>query len=175
MNHMSRQPNVDNEKVGLISWSAGGVAHAMMQTQNDQIDVLVSLDGAMGYAYGDAYLRDSPFFDSTRVNVPFFHAHGLAPAQYEVKKSFTFFESWATSDAYLVTLDELSHGDFMSRIVIQHMALGTERADRITAGYANLAKATLAFLDAHLRLRPGAQEQLMELNNVEGMSVVHRP
>lgn len=175
LNYMYTVPGVDSHKLGLVSWSVSGVSQALLQMQNTDVDVLVSLDGATGYLYGTQMIRESIYYDSAAVTVPYFHAHGKAPAQYEVVKDFTHFDSLASSDAYLLSFEHLDHATFRSQSVIEHLLMKTERAPLVVADYDFLSQAVLAFLDAYLKKIWGAEDQLMQIGEHPSVTVLRKP
>lgn len=144
-------PNVDGDRLALLAWSVGGVSQALMQMQNSDVDALVSLDSGSGYLYGTQMMRESTFFDSTAMSVPYLHAHGLAPAHYEVEKDFTLYESWCMSKAWLLTFEHLSHADFRSHTVTERMLMDPEGSRMLVESFRFLSKIVLRFLDEHVK------------------------
>ncbi len=71
LSHLFAWPSVDRGKLGLLSWSVGGVSHALLQMRNPDVDAVVSLDGATGYAYGKELIRSSIFFAEQGITVPY--------------------------------------------------------------------------------------------------------
>jgi dienelactone hydrolase len=166
-------PPVDRSRVGLAAWSVGGVAQALMAMRNPDVDVLVSLDGATGYAYGLEMLRAAIDFNERGVSVPYLHAHGLAPARYEVEKDFTVFESLTAGPALLLTFPDLSHADFTSQGVLERWAVDPAASARLVEVYSILIEAVRRFLDASFDDPSGALEALeVWLGDSEVQSIV---
>ncbi len=163
LSHLFAWPSVDRDKLGLLAWSVGGVSHALMQMRNPDVDAVVSLDGATGYAYGKEMVSASVFFDQQGISVPYLHATGLMPGQYEVEKDFSFYHSLATGVRYLLTFEHLAHADFAAKILFERQLLDAESSGPATEGYAALARAVRGFLDAYVRRDTGAEERFLTL------------
>jgi hypothetical protein len=54
---MHDYPEVSDGRIGLVAWSLGGVAQALLQMKNPDVGAVVSLDAATGYAYGEKLSR----------------------------------------------------------------------------------------------------------------------
>ncbi len=152
LNYAYRLPNVDADKLALASWSVGGVAQALLQMQNTEVDALLSLDGATGYEYGRDLMKQSPWFDYKKMNVPYLHLHGELPPRYNVPKNFAFYDSLAVADAYLLSFKKLLHADFVSSYgAAQHTLIKTERSAEAIASYTIVCQYALNFLNAYLK------------------------
>jgi dienelactone hydrolase len=171
INHMYSWSNVDRNKLGFVSWSVGGVSQALTQMQNTDVDAFVSIDGATGYLYGIQMIRESVLFDSSAVTIPYYHAHGNAPAQYEVTKDFSYYDSLVSSDAFLLTFDNLNHSNFRSQAVVEDFSLNVNNIDLIVNDYKILCESVLAFLDAYIKFKQDAKTQLMEFEKLESITV----
>ncbi len=163
LSHLLAWPSVDRDRLGLVAWSVGGVSHALMQMRNPDVDAVVSLDGATGYAYGKEMVSSSVFFDEKGISVPYFHATGLKPGRYEVEKDFSFFHTLSTGARYLLTFEHLAHADFAAKILFEQQLMAAGGADAAAEGYAVLARAVRGFLDAHVRRDAEAEERFLTL------------
>lgn len=161
LDHLLASPSVDRARVALAGWSVGGVAQALMEMRNPDVGALVSIDGATGYAYGLSMLRAAIDYDTAGVSVPYFHAHGLAPARFEVEKNFTVFDSLATGPAVLLTFPDLGHADFASLALLERRAVDPEGSARSVEAYGVLLEAVRRFLDASFE-DPGDVAGVME-------------
>ena len=110
---MSKQPNVDASRIGLIAWSFSGLAAAHLQTRSSSVKAVVSLDAATGYQYGKEILDSSKQLEMNKTLVPFLHLHGLA-GQSRVPKNFDFFNTYQSREKKLVEFKNLQHSDFIS-------------------------------------------------------------
>ncbi len=161
LSHLFAWPSVDREQLGLVSWSVGGVSQALMQMRNPDVDAVVSLDGATGYAYGKEMASASVFFDPKGISVPYLHATGLMPGQYEVEKDFSFFHSLATGMRFLLTFEHLAHADFAAQLLFERQLMDPDGSGPASEGYAVLARAVRGFLDAYVRHDTEAEERFL--------------
>ena len=111
---MHDDPRADIGRLGLVAWSLGGVAQALLQMKNPSVAALVSLDAATGYAYGEKLLEASIFFEPRRATAAFFHATNSREDTSAVAKSFRYFDDIAAGPAYLLTLEGAAHSEFTS-------------------------------------------------------------
>jgi hypothetical protein len=158
LSHLFTWPSVDRERLGLISWSVGGVSQALLQMRNPDVDAVVSLDSATAYAYGKEMLSASIFFDEKGITVPFFQATGELPGRFEVEKDFSFYES-AQEARYFLSLEHLAHADFAAHLLLTRNLMQTASGPA-SEGYAILIEAVQGFLEAYVRRQAGAEEKL---------------
>ncbi|MEK7727408.1 MAG: hypothetical protein AAB354_03285 [candidate division KSB1 bacterium] len=152
LNYAYRLPHVDADKLALASWSVGGVAQALLQMQNTDVDALLSLDAATGYEYGRDLMKASPWFDYKKMRVPYLHMHGELPPRYNVPKNFEFYDSLAVAEAYLLSFKKLLHADFTASYgAAQHTLIKTERSAEAIASYEIVCQYALNFLNAYLK------------------------
>ncbi len=161
LSHLFAWPSVDREKLGLVSWSVGGVSHALMQMRNPDVDAVVSLDGATGYAYGKEMIRSSIFFAEPGITVPYLQTTGLMPGRYEVEKDFSFYHSGSTGARYLLSFEHLAHADFAANLLLVRTLMDPETSGPAAESYATLAQVVKRFLDAYVRHDAGAEERFL--------------
>ena len=173
LNYAYRLPNVDADKLALASWSAGGVAQALLQMQNTEVDALLSLDAATGYEYGRDLMKQSPWFDLKKMNVPYLHMHGELPPRYNVPKNFEFYDSLAVAAAYLLAFRKMVHSDFIASYgFVQHTLIKSERGAEANASYKVVCQYALNFLNACLKSDQRAQAFLRQTPASLGLSEV---
>lgn len=173
INHAHGFPYADMNKLAFASWSVGGVAQALLQMQNSEIDALLSLDAATGYEYGRDLLRQSPWFDLKKMNVPYLHMHGELPPRYNVPKNFEYYDSLSVADAYLLSFKKLLHSDFISSYgVALHTLVKSERSAETIASYKIVCQYALNFLNAYLKDNERAKEFLRQTPASNGTAEV---
>lgn len=152
VNYAYHLPYVEANQLAFASWSVGGVAQALMQMQNTDIDALLSLDAATGYEYGRDLMKASPWFDLKKMNVPYLHMHGELPPRYNVPKNFEFYDSLAVADAYLLAFKKMVHSDFIASYgFVQHTLIKSERGAEALASYKVVCQYALNFLNAYVK------------------------
>lgn len=173
LNYAYRLPNVDANKLAFASWSVGGVAQALLQMQNTDVDALLSLDAATGYEYGRDLMKASPWFDWKKMAVPYLHLHGELPPRYNVPKNFEFYDSLAVADAYLLTFKKMLHSDFVSSYgLVAHTLVKSERSAEAIASYKVVCQVALNFLNAYLKGDQRAKDFLRQTPAALGLSEV---
>jgi len=171
INYATQLPFADADKLALASWSVGGVAQALLQMRNSDVDALIGLDAATGYEYGRDLLKQSAFLDFKKMNVPYLHMHGEAPVRYNVPKNFEFYDSLAVADAYLLTFKQLAHADFLPCYrAVPHSILKTDRSAAVIAGFKVLSQYVLNFLNAYLKHERSALEFMRQTPASNGTS-----
>lgn len=145
MGYMKRQPYVLYDHMGLVAWSVGGVAQALLQMRNGEADVMISLDGATGYEYGKNMLKESIFFSRKSFTIPYVHVTGGLEGRFKVPKNFEFYDSLNTQ-AYFVTLSQLNHADFLSQT-----RFISGQSEQKKQSLENLHGFMLDFLNAYLK------------------------
>ena len=150
---MSKQPNVDASRIGLIAWSFSGLAAAHLQTRNPNVKAVVSLDAATGYQYGKEILDLSREYDVNKTNIPFLHLHGLA-GQSRVAKNFDFFNTYQSKRKKLLEFRNLQHSDFISLFGIGVRYAKKENNEMTTSEIRQANLAIKEFLNAYLKKSP---------------------
>ncbi|KAA0226055.1 hypothetical protein EDS67_21055 [candidate division KSB1 bacterium] len=173
LNYAHRLPNVDAGKLALASWSVGGVAQALLQMQNADVDAILSLDAATGYEYGRDLLRQSPWFDLKKMTVPYLHMHGELPQRYNVPKNFEYFDSLSVAEAYMLSFKKLVHADFIASYgAVSHTLTKSERSVEAVESYKIVCQYALNFLSAYLKDDNRAKEFLRQTPSSLGLAEV---
>lgn len=173
---------VDAEKIATMGFSFGGLSNVLAQMQNEHIDATICLDGSVKYQYDT--LKQSPFFDLNKVDVPFIHM-----AQKEIPKEvletdnidpslntdFLFYDEITKSDAYKLQFNELTHLNFNSlSILFEHRDKRQDSSDvQIMSSYQLLTTYVLNFLNAYLKKDAQALAYLQESPESKSASVGH--
>ena len=154
---------VGDGRLGLVAWSLGGVAQALLQMKNTDVGAVVSLDAATGYAYGEKLLESSLFFQPQRATAAFLHATDSRESG-QVPKSFRYFDEVARGRSYLLTIEGATHAEFTSlanvvplRVAPHESREGSEEA---LERYRRLCLYVRRFLDASLKSDGSAAEFL---------------
>jgi dienelactone hydrolase len=158
---MHDYPETDAGSLGLVAWSFGGVAQALLSMKNPDVAAVVSLDAATGYAYGQKLLEGSMFFERDKATAPFFHATDSRESG-QVPKSFEYFDVATRGPAYLLTLEGETHAEFTSLGSVVPRAPGTrdEHAKDVFRRYRVLCLYVRSFLDEVMKKDTAAREFL---------------
>ncbi len=152
---------VDISKIGLFSWSVGGVSQAILSMKNSGVDAFISIDSGIGRTYGIEMLKESIHFDYGKFNVPYLHITGAQPEIYAVERSTEFYDSIPSLNKYLKLQEEFAHHHFVSTSIIASVLSGDEH---LLKGYINMSQTTRIFVDAFLKQIPKASQQWLKMN-----------
>ncbi len=159
-------PEVSDGPFGLVAWSLGGVAQALLAMKNPNVGAVVSLDAATGYVYGDKLLESSIFFEPRRATAAFLHVTDSRESG-QVPKSFRYYDEIARGRTYLLTIEGATHAEFTSLATVVPPNVssrdGRDGRDGREAGlerYRRLCLYVGRFLDAFLKNDPDAAEFL---------------
>jgi dienelactone hydrolase len=159
---MHDYPEVGDAPIGLVAWSLGGVAQALLQMKNPDVGALVSLDAATGYAYGEKLLESSIFFDPKRATAAFLHATDSRESG-QVPKSFRYYDEVAKGRAYLLTIEGATHAEFTTLAsVLPSSVRSNGDGSGASERYRRLCLYVGRFLDATLKSDPSAAEFLAD-------------
>ncbi|MEM6684766.1 MAG: CocE/NonD family hydrolase [Bacteroidota bacterium] len=155
-----RVEQADHDKIATMGFSFGGMSNVLAQLRNAYIKAVVSLDGTIRYNY--KVLKESPFHDITKADVPFIHfAQKDIPAAVlkadnmdpKLNSQFEFYDRLLYSDAYTLKLHDLTHANFCSfGILFRPRDPRQDKSDeKILASYKIVSTYTLHFLNAYLQ------------------------
>jgi dienelactone hydrolase len=157
---MHDYPEVSPDRIGLVAWSLGGVAQALLQMKNPDVAAVVSLDAATGYAYGEKLLESSLFFEPRRATAAFLHATDSRESA-QVPKSFRYYDEVVRGHAYFLTIEGATHAEFTSMATaVPHRVVSPEGSTASLERYRRLCLYARSFLDATLKNDPSASEFL---------------
>jgi dienelactone hydrolase len=163
---MHGYPEVADGRFGLVAWSLGGVAQALLQMKNTDVGAVVSLDAATGYAYGEKLLESSIFFQPPRATAAFLHATDSRESG-QVPKSFRYYDEVARGRSYLLTIEGATHAEFTSLANVVPLRVasligreGREGSEEALERYRRLSLYVRRFLDASLKSDSSAAEFL---------------
>lgn len=160
---MHDYPEVSDGRIGLVAWSLGGVAQALLQMKNPDVGAVVSLDAATGYAYGEKLLESSIFFEPKRSTAAFLHATDSRESG-QVPKSFRYFDEVVRGRSYLLTIEGATHAEFTSLATVVPLRVvsseGREAAEGALERYRRLCFYVGRFLDASIKSDASAAEFL---------------
>lgn len=159
-NHLKRtmsQVNID--KTGLIAWSVGGVSQGIYCMKNSNVDLLISLDSGLGRVYGVEMLKESPYFDYSKFNIPYLHMTGNQPETYKVDRSSEFYDSIPSVNKHSLLIEPFSHQHFAAQLGIIP-AMASEPENRIIVdAYLSVCRLALVFSNIYLKEETNAKQE----------------
>ena len=157
---MHDYPEVGRGRIGLVAWSLGGVAQALLQMKNPDVGAVVSLDAATGYAYGEKLLESSLYYEPRRATAAFLHATDSRESG-QVPKSFRYFDEVVRGRSYLLTIGGATHAEFTSiATIVLSKVVSREGTSEALERYRRLCLYAGRFLDASLKSDGSAAEFL---------------
>ena len=157
---MHGYPEVSDGRIGLVAWSLGGVAQALLQMKNPDVGAVVSLDAATGYAYGEKLLESSIFFEPKRSTAAFLHVTDSRESG-QVPKSFRYFDEVLRGRSYLLTIEGATHAEFTSLATVVPLKIVSRvGAEGALERYRRLCLYVGRFLEASLKADASAAEFL---------------
>lgn len=137
---------IDTQKIALISWSTGGIAAWRFAENNRKLKVMISLDAAMGYAYGlDIYRQLSK---TTIVFDPDIQVLHFKARKGSVQQDLSIFQSLGKNQFELVDVPELNHYHFTSLANLMNQSHNNNTT--FTNAYTNMLQKVYLFLSTNL-------------------------
>lgn len=145
---MRHQPYVDWDKLGVLGTGSGGVTALLMQMRNSDIEAVASLRGTFADPGQFEQIRQNPYYDSSRAQVPFLHMYCTTEDTFDL----ALFESLKYSSRYSVEIKGLQPQDFSNYGLLapdpsDSMATAPELQSR---AYQTVCRFVRDFFKAHL-------------------------
>jgi hypothetical protein len=155
LDRMKGMPYIDSTRVGLIGYSWGGLAGAVLAMQQPGIKAVVSFDGSEFHHYGQSGEEDrdfeatvnSPFFKNATLTAPYLRLESGSRTDGKKKDSVYHFLAKVQGEKQVFQVVKASHQDFscLPRVV---KTSGNCQMDSI---HPTITDLTLRFLDKHLK------------------------
>ena len=119
-----------------------------MQMRNTDVDAVMDLGGSVAFSNILDTIRNNPYFDEERMNVPLMVVH----SDLEFSPDLSLIDSLRYSRRYVCTLNNLRFTDFCTIGDIIRMAPDTAVASRSDAdwGYEMVCRCAMWFFNAYL-------------------------
>lgn len=173
---LSKIPHADQNKVGTMGFSFGGLSNVLAQIIHEKIRVVVSLDGSIKYQYPT--LLASAFADISQVDVPFIHfSQKSIPMEVmledgidtSLNHNFKFYDNLRNSDATKIIMHHLSHSQFSTLgVLLSDRDLRQDMSEKqIVTSYRWMSRVILEFLNVHLKSQKQGEEYIPSLASTE--------
>lgn len=157
IDYLKRQPQVDENKVGLLSWSYGGESAILTQMDNPEIDLVVGLS-SIGFTYGIHFGSNfSKKVDPDKIDVPYLMLFETIAPNGNTRTPPELFTDMHADSRY-VSFKDLAHGNFNA---LEGMIPGILNTHKVQSwskgglpakvGYEAICKITLIFLNVVFR------------------------
>ena len=140
---------VDNDRLGVLGYGAGGMAALLLQMRNAYVDAVAALEPAYVDSESSELVTGNPYYAVRSMAVPLMQMTGES----EEGPDTAVFGSLRYSDRYSLEFAGLSGFDFTSYGVLSTTVLESEQTagEQRLSGYGAVARYTLNFFDAYLK------------------------
>jgi hypothetical protein len=117
---LKQNPNIDFNKVGIVGYSWGGLAGAVLADKIANVRCLISYEGSEFHHYGSAKdenadfdtIRSSKEFKNLHLTIPYLRLESAASSQPEKVDSVYKFYPNNVNNAQVLSIDSMQHEDF---------------------------------------------------------------
>jgi hypothetical protein len=152
---LKKDSRTDFNKIGIVGYSWGGLAGAVLAGKIPGVNCLVSLEGSEFHHYGDAkdenadfdVIRNSPDFNDIHLSIPYLRLESSPSTDPDKTDSIYNFSANHVESAQIFTIDSAQHEDFNC------FSLIVRESGNCTANqrYNSALKSTVSFLEEHLK------------------------
>jgi esterase/lipase len=120
LNTLKQNSNIDFSKIGIVGYSWGGLAGAVLANKIPNVHCLVSFEGSEFHHYGDAkdenadfnIIRNSKEFKNLHLTIPYLRLESAPSKQPDKIDSVYQFYPNNVNNAQIFTIDSMQHEDF---------------------------------------------------------------
>jgi hypothetical protein len=160
---LSKDEQVDTSKIGIVGYSWGGLAGAMLANRTPVATCLVSLDGSEFHHYGEVKQENEDFdetknnkeFRSMHLSIPYLRLQS-APVNDSKKDSVYDFTKKLSGNKMILIVDSAEHQDFCYLPTLVRTSGNCEN----TSEYGTITQLTESFLEDHLKGKDGFADVL---------------
>ena len=155
LNVLRPNSNIDFSKIGIIGYSWGGLAGAILASKIPGVACLISLEGSEFHHYGEAK-DENRDFDDTRysrqfkemhLSMPYLRLESLPFTKADKEDSVYDFSEKLSGEKFIFKVDSTQHEDFSCLPVVVR-----ESGNCNTHQYFNtVSKLVISFLEEHLK------------------------
>lgn len=152
---LKQNPDIDFNKIGIVGYSWGGLAGAILAGKIPGVNCLVSLEGSEFHHYDDAKdenadfdtIRNSEDFKNLHLSIPYLRLESSPSMQPDKTDSVYNFCANNVDSAQIFTIDSAQHEDFgCFSLVVRESGNCT-----VNQRYNTALKLTISFLEDHLK------------------------
>lgn len=155
LNNLKENSNIDFTKIGIIGYSWGGLAGAILASKIPNVACLVSLDGSEFHHYRDSKdenkdfdgIRYSQDFKNMRLSLPYLRLESSPLDNTTKSDSIYNFSEKLSNNRQIFRIDSAQHEDFSSLPSAVKKSGNCKDNNR----FQTVTKLTLSFLQEHLK------------------------
>ena len=165
--YMQSVGGVDKQRLAIAGFDLGGMAALLLQMRNTNVGALCTYASGIDAQHNTAVLKQSAFFDPSRLTVPLLHMT-IPKSKFEgfgVHMDNALFEMTSHPDMYRLEFSSLDHSYFTSlgmistkdvpNLIAEGGVIATSAERRL--GYESACRYMLNFFDAYIK---GVQKAL---------------
>lgn len=155
LKYLKNNPNIDFSKVGILGYSWGGLAGAILANQVAKVACVISFEGSEFHHYGQAKQEDNDFegiknsedFKKLSLSMPYLRLESSPVTRSNKKDSVYNFSEKLSGDKIILKVDSTDHQDFCCLPVVVRKSGNC----RYNQSFNTITKLTVSFLDEHLK------------------------
>lgn len=151
---LKQYPNIDFSKIGIVGYSWGGLAGALLAAKIPNVACLVSLDGSEFHHYGEAKedmdfdkTRYSPEFKKMQLSIPYLRLQSPLPAVAAKSDTVYNFAEKLTGKKMIFSIASAQHEDFSCLPVVARQSGNCKN----NFSFHTISTFTRSFLSDHLK------------------------
>lgn len=155
LNKLKENSTIDFNRIGIVGYSWGGLAGAILASKTPTVKCLISLEGSEFHHYGNEdgdfeVIKNSEDFRNIKLSIPYLRFESAPDPEPGKKDSVYDFSRLHTSNAQIFTIDSMQHVDFdcFSRVVRE-----SGKCD-VYKPYNTMLDMTVSFLAENIENRP---------------------
>lgn len=165
---LKQNPNIDFTKIGIVGYSWGGLAGAVLAGKITNVSCLVSLEGSEFHHYEGAKdenadfdtIRNSEDFKNMHLSMPYLRLESAPSTQPEKVDSVYNFTANHISNSQVFTIDSAQHEDFGCFSLVVKKSGNCPVNQR----YNSALKLAVSFLESNLKNENSFSKTVEELN-----------
>jgi hypothetical protein len=149
LNYFEDSLKINYASLGLMGFSSGGLATAIFQMKNENVNAVFSMDG--GQEYG-AYVPLFKFedFNLNKSNVPYC----LLVNNYENFSIYPFYNSIISKEKQMFRMPYINHNGFVSFWRFFDLCSSSPKINKICTSYDYICSTALVFFNSYLANNP---------------------
>jgi pimeloyl-ACP methyl ester carboxylesterase len=120
LNELKQSSNIDFSKIGIVGYSWGGLAGAILAGKTPNVACLISLDGSEFHHYGESKEEDADFndtrnngeFKNMRLSLPYLRLESASLTNTGKEDSVYNFSEKLINEKLIYKIDSAQHEDF---------------------------------------------------------------
>jgi dienelactone hydrolase family protein len=170
LNVLKQSSNIDFNKIGIVGYSWGGLAGAILADKISNVHCLISYEGSEFHHYGSAKdenadfntIRRSKEFKNLHLTIPYLRLESAPSTQPDKVDSVYKFYPNNVNNAQVFTIDSMQHEDFDCFSFVVKKSGNCS----INQRYSTALNLAVSFLEDNLKNENHFSKTVAEMNNI---------